>query len=241
MYKTSAIILKKVIYGEADLIITFLGRDEGRLSGIAKNARISHRRFGGALEIGSLVNLQYVTRQVSELVRIEDASVTIPTTGVMQSLSRIGALSRALELALAFLPERQAAPEKFDLLASYLSSIAVKEPTPASMISFELRWLSLSGYQPVLERCVKCGKNVNSGEWVFSLEHGGLYCGSCTSRSDRFIGVPDDVVEAMRVLSKGGDFLLEPSSSRAIRSVLSNYIEYILGRGLAGDFVVNMW
>ena len=49
---TSAIVLRRVAYGEADLVVTLLGLDTGRVSALARAARKSSRRFAGGLEPG---------------------------------------------------------------------------------------------------------------------------------------------------------------------------------------------
>ncbi len=237
-HSTRAIILKKVIYGEADLIVTFFGREEGRLTGMAKHARASQRRFGGSLELGSIVDLRYVARNASNMVRIEDAHIHIPTVGVMNSLSRIGAMSRALELALAFVPERQASPEKFDLLEDHIASIARSEPTAQSRIAFELKWLSLVGYQPALENCMGCGSEANGNEhWSFSLDHGGVYCKSCVRPNLPGVELKSRALEGMRLLSNGGEAVLAESDSRAISGLLANYVQYLIGKPLPGSLI----
>jgi DNA repair protein RecO (recombination protein O) len=230
-HTTRAIILKKVVYGEADLIVTFFGREEGRLTGIAKHARASQRRFGGALELGSIVDLRYVARSASNMVRIEDAHIHMPTVGVMQSLDRIRAMSRALELALAFIPERQAVPEKFDLMEEYIASISEREPDADSRISFELKWLALVGYQPALDHCMSCGGDGKKA-WSFSMDHGGVFCKDCAGPNLRKIDLKDRTLQGMRLLSNGGRAVLDESDRRAITSLLANYVQHLIGRPL---------
>ena len=50
LYTTDALILRTYTLGESDRIVVFLTRDRGKKRGVAKNARQSRRRFGGALE-----------------------------------------------------------------------------------------------------------------------------------------------------------------------------------------------
>jgi DNA repair protein RecO (recombination protein O) len=240
MQQTSrAIILKKLAYGEADLIVTFFSREEGRLTGMAKHARASQRRFGGSLELGSIVDLRYVARAASNMVRIEDAHMHIPTIGVMRSLERISAMGRALELALAFLPERQASPEKYDLMEEYISILSVSDPAASQRIGFELRWLSLVGYQPSLDKCLGCGgKTRGDHNWSFSMDHGGIVCRSCLKPNLRRVDLKDKTLEDMRLLSNGGETLLAESDTKAIQGILANYVQHILGRAMPARWVL---
>ena len=54
LHTTDALILRTYKLGESDRIVVFLTRDRGKKRGVAKNARQSRRRFGGALEPGTL-------------------------------------------------------------------------------------------------------------------------------------------------------------------------------------------
>lgn len=243
MYQTtSAIILKKVPYGEADLIVTFFGREEGRLSGIAKNARASLKRFGGSLELGSIVDLRYSNRHSSNIVRIDDSHVQIPVVGIMQSLERIAAMSKALELAIAFLPERQSAPEKFDLLAQHISALTSSDPTPSLLINFELNWLSYAGYKPQLEHCMSCGGSGHDGGiWSFSVDHGGIFCQGCIGLSHHRIDLKNRTLQGMQRLSIENDSPLDQEDSRIIQNLLVHYTEHILGRPLLGRMITQRW
>ncbi|MBS3810049.1 MAG: recombination protein O N-terminal domain-containing protein, partial [Desulfobacterales bacterium] len=49
-FSTPAILLRRIEYGDYDLIATFLTRAKGKISVIAKNAKKSRKRFSGLLE-----------------------------------------------------------------------------------------------------------------------------------------------------------------------------------------------
>jgi DNA repair protein RecO (recombination protein O) len=70
-YTTDALILRTYALGESDRIVVFLTRDRGKKRGVAKNARQSRRRFGGALEPLTSGRVGYVERERRELVRLE--------------------------------------------------------------------------------------------------------------------------------------------------------------------------
>ena len=53
-----AVVLRKVVYGEADLVLTLLSRDLGKLSALARGARSSRRRFGAALELFTVSSVE---------------------------------------------------------------------------------------------------------------------------------------------------------------------------------------
>ena len=71
LHATEALILRTYKLGESDRIVVFLTRDRGKKRGVAKNARQSRRRFGGALEPLTYGRVGYVERERRDLVRLE--------------------------------------------------------------------------------------------------------------------------------------------------------------------------
>jgi len=71
LYTTDALILRTYTLGELDRIVVFLTRDRGKKRGVAKNARRSIRRFGGALEPMTSGRVAYVEHERRDLVRLE--------------------------------------------------------------------------------------------------------------------------------------------------------------------------
>jgi DNA repair protein RecO (recombination protein O) len=71
LHTTDALILRTYKLGESDRIVVFLTRDRGKKRGVAKNARQSRRRFGGALEPMTVGRVGYVEREHRDLVRLE--------------------------------------------------------------------------------------------------------------------------------------------------------------------------
>jgi DNA repair protein RecO (recombination protein O) len=68
LYTTDALILRTYKLGESDRIVVFLTRDRGKKRGVAKNARQSRRRFGGALEPMTAGRIQCTERERRDLV-----------------------------------------------------------------------------------------------------------------------------------------------------------------------------
>src|SRR5438045_8935558 len=76
LYTTDALILRTYKLGESDRIVVFLTRDRGKKRGVAKNARQSRRRFGGALEPMTCGRVTYRERERRDLVFLQDVMAT---------------------------------------------------------------------------------------------------------------------------------------------------------------------
>jgi len=232
MQKSSrAIILKRVAYGEADWIVTLFLREGGRITGIARSARKSKRRFAGALEPGAVVDVRYSEGRGGGLVRLDEASPAFPIHGVLRSLGRIEALSRALRVALAFLQEGEANPAKFDLLVERIMALSEREPDPFESAAFELRWLALCGYAPSISECVLCGHAVGAraGVWRMSYEKGGLVCPRCALGVRAAHAVDGVAMEGLASLA-GDRAPGDASGSLAAGAILVGYMDHVLGR-----------
>nr|MDQ2647496.1 DNA repair protein RecO [Myxococcota bacterium] len=75
VHSTEALVLRRVEYGDADLIVTLLTLSLGRVSALARGARKSRRRFGGALEPFFTLSVTLEERRSSELFALREASV----------------------------------------------------------------------------------------------------------------------------------------------------------------------
>src|SRR6186713_2278600 len=74
LYTTDALILRTYTLGESDRLVVFLTRDRGKKRGVAKNARQSRRRFGGALEPMTSGRVTYRERERRDLVFLQDVA-----------------------------------------------------------------------------------------------------------------------------------------------------------------------
>src|SRR2546422_11543748 len=70
LYTTDALILRTYKLGESDRIVVFLTRDRGKKRGVAKHARRSRRRFGGALEPLTYGRVGYFEKERRDLVSL---------------------------------------------------------------------------------------------------------------------------------------------------------------------------
>lgn len=229
--KTRAIVLRRIAYGDADWIVTLFSEDSGKIAGIAKSARNSKRRFGGAFEPGTLVEIRYSERG-GNLARLEEAQVLRPVTGIVRSLERISAMTRAIELALAFLQEGQPAPEKFGMLEAYLGALCMDDPSAWDVVSHGYRWLTHCGYRPNVSECAMCRKKYSDGvRWSFDLDHGGLLCDGCSAHGMARMNLSRAALSGLSSLADGSPGVPDCGAA-AVGQIIDRYMEYIIGRPL---------
>jgi DNA repair protein RecO (recombination protein O) len=180
---TPAILLRSIPYGEADRVVTLLGRTTGRLSAMARGARRSVRRFGGGLGLGARGEATLREPPHAELLSLQSFEVIDGRTGLGSDLGRTAHAGYAAELCDRLCPIRQPEPEVYDWLDLFLSLLEARGASAERTRTFELGLFGRLGLAPSLGACVACGL-ADLGEQVvrFDAERGGVVCGSCAQR-----------------------------------------------------------
>lgn len=175
-----SIILGVMDYREADRLVTFFCQEHGKLRGVARGAKRSRQRFGGALEPFARLHLQIVLRE--GLVQVQGADILTVFSGIRADLPRIGCAGYACELVDRLLPEGIANPRLFRLLAAFLEFLDHSPSTGSARRFFEINLLNILGYRPAIEHCAGCGTDLAGLERLgFSATAGGLLCRSCNA------------------------------------------------------------
>jgi DNA repair protein RecO (recombination protein O) len=179
-----AVIIGFMDYRENDRIVTFFSREHGKISGIARGARKSVKRFGGALELFALLSIRYVPGEA--LVAISDVDIRTIYPRIRDSLAAIAHAGYAAELVAALAPERLPLPRVFRLLTSYLEHLDATAISPFDRHLFEVNLLNILGYRPPIECCASCGADLSLDGGIWSGRFGdGLCCRSCATAGMR--------------------------------------------------------
>jgi len=148
LYTTDALILRTYKLGESDKIVVFLTRDRGKKRGVAKNARQSRRRFGGALEPLTCGRVGYVERERRDLVSLHYVETVRSPLSAIDG-EALGYVSYFAELIDEWAPEADPNETLYRLGASVVDAIAVGVPIEPLARYFEYWLLKLQGvYEP---------------------------------------------------------------------------------------------
>src|SRR5438876_10892083 len=121
--ESEAIILRTYPLRESDLLVTLFTRLEGKVKGVARSAKKSKRRFGGALEPLTYVRAFYDDRERQELVRLDSCEVI--ESPMASEIGYPGALALGHVAALVdeLLPDREAGDAVFRLTLAVLLAL----------------------------------------------------------------------------------------------------------------------
>jgi DNA repair protein RecO (recombination protein O) len=173
--ESEAIVLRTYPMREADLLVTLFTRVEGKVRGVARSAKKSKRRFGGALEPLTYVRAFYDVRERQELARLDACEVLESPLASEVSYPRAVALGHIAELLDELLPDREANDAVFRLTLSVLHVLTGPEIW-MPVTYFDLWLTRLVGFLPELSECVVCGRKLNGERAWFHALADGLMC-----------------------------------------------------------------
>jgi DNA repair protein RecO len=151
LHTTDALILRTYKLGESDRIVVFLTRDRGKKRGVAKNARQSRRRFGGALEPMTCGRVGYVERERRDLVRLDYVEQLRSPLSAIDG-DALGYVSYFAELIDEWAQEADPNEALFRLGASMTDAMAAGVPIEPLARYFEFWLLRLQGVYQVDRR-----------------------------------------------------------------------------------------
>jgi DNA repair protein RecO (recombination protein O) len=202
-HATSAIVLRARPFGESDRIVSFLTEEFGKITGIAKGAMRSRKRFMNSLEPFAQVNLRFQDRPQSNLVFIVAADLIVGYHRLATNLEGLAHAAYLVEITDGLIGEREENCAVFQHLRDGLRCLEERGTSLRFLTSFELKLLRLAGYQPMLDGCKLCNKDRRDqgvNQWYFSLVDGGILCEVCARSQRQTLPVSVKAVEVLTAL-----------------------------------------
>ena len=198
MYMTvHALVLREVKFKEADKMLTVLTQEEGKLSVRARGALRKSCRFGAAAQQLAYSEMTLFVNRGRYL--LEEGSVIEDFSGLRGDIEAFSLGAYFAELLESVSDEDSPNPELLRLGLNALYALS-REMHPRRLIkaAFELRAMCLSGYEPDLHGCSRCGE-VDITQFRFDPAGGALLCEHCAA-AEGFEGIalPKDTLAAMR-------------------------------------------
>src|SRR5467141_1973582 len=177
--ETEAIILKTFPLGEADRLVSFLGRASGRLRGVAGGARRVKNRYGSTLEVLSHVQIWYVEKETRELVRIQQCELLESFHKAQSNYELSTGLAVISETAEMVLPDHEAAEPMFRLILLTVREIERTGDWALPLSYFAFWTVRLGGWLPRFDRCSSCASPFGEGASYHAPWEPGLLCEKC--------------------------------------------------------------
>ncbi|MGD8376794.1 MAG: DNA repair protein RecO [Acidobacteriota bacterium] len=229
-------VLRTWKLGEADLVVSLFTREEGILRGVARAARRSRRRFGGALEPLTRVRVRFVERPSSDLARLEELEPIRSYFGAQSDPAVAAAFAYVAEMVEQFGREKEADDPFFRLVGAVAEGLDRGVDPLLAARYFEAWTLRLQGLLPDLRICPSCERPLTAGGW-YDRRHGEVSCARClppASGGERI--EPGVFALAGSILTRPLDAVHECRPAPATVAGLGSLLAGILARFLERPF-----
>ena len=185
---TPAILLRRIEYGDYDLIVTLFTPQLGKTSAIAKSAKKSVKRFPGILEPFSCLDVVLTKGRGKGLPVLQEASLEEPFFKIRENIVKTAYASYWSELVYLWMAEGEPLEPLYQLILHVLAELN-RGSTPVEVLSilFQMRFLSLAGFRPNFDHCHTCKKSLDQirhAVVVSDPARGGIACPTCMGSSN---------------------------------------------------------
>jgi DNA repair protein RecO (recombination protein O) len=181
-FKTEAVVLRSLRFGEADRILHLYTAERGRIGAIAKGVRRVRSRFGGRLEPMARVGL-VLHEGRGDLATVTGAATVHAHAALREHRAALERGTQACDAVLRLFEAEEANRPAYNLLCHELALLDADPAmaTRAQALSFRLKLLLAAGFVPELGSCATCGEREGLG--AFSASAGGVVCAACEAGS----------------------------------------------------------
>ncbi len=234
-YRTQAIVLGHIEYGEADRILTLFTYQRGKITAIAKGVRKIRSHKAGHLEPFTNVNLFLAKGRNLDI--ITQAETVNPHMGLREDLERVAFASYVVEVLDRFTYEEGQNVAMFRLLEETLTRLDTQSNLETVVHFYEMRLLELLGFRPQLFECIDCGEAILPQDQFFTPLDGGAVCPKCARARSEVLPVEKDVLRYFRHLQRSRwaqveELIIPPSLERKLAHLIEGYLTYLLERKL---------
>ena len=195
-------MLRRIDYGDYDLIITFFTLNKGKTSVIAKSAKKSTKRFSGILELFSVLQIVVTTGSGKGLPVLQETTLKHPHSNIRTDIKKTGYASYWAELINEWTEESVKQVELYRLFEHVLRELDLGNiPDAVLSILFQMRFAIMCGLGPNLIHCSICRiemENMKKSRIMFDLAMGGLVCERCTAGSSGRIVLSKGTIKQLK-------------------------------------------
>jgi DNA repair protein RecO (recombination protein O) len=228
-FSTPAIVLRRIDFGDYDLILNFFTLNNGKISVIAKSAKKSVKRFSGALELFSVLDVVCSSSRGKGLPVLREAALKQPFSKIRADIVKIAYASYWAELINVWMEDGKKQVQIYQLFQYVLGELDLGYiQQEALSIIFQIRFIKISGFCPDLTRCGNCRielEEIKKGKIVFDIIKGCLICDRCSSATLDKIHLSKGTIKQLLWIESGG--LKKAGRIRFTKTALSEGLKFL--------------
>ncbi|MEZ5313106.1 MAG: DNA repair protein RecO [Thermoanaerobaculia bacterium] len=161
--QAEAILLSVQDLQEADRVVEFLTREDGRHRGVARGAKRRYSRFAGELQPLAKARIGWVEKEGRDLVRINSVELLRPAKSLASDLEGILLGASLAEQMAVFAQENEPSEVAFRLLDTTVEALEGGADRRLATAYYESWLLRLAGIFPPPIECPQCGRDLEGG------------------------------------------------------------------------------
>jgi DNA repair protein RecO (recombination protein O) len=238
-FSSPAIMLRRIDFGDYDLIITFFSLNRGKISIIAKSAKKSAKRFSGVLELFSVLNIVCRDPRGKGLPVLEEATLKYPFSSIRASIVNTAYASYWAEMVNIWAEENEKQVQLYRLLHHVLEQLDSGQTSEAALsVLFQMRFMKLCGLSPNLSACSACRVEIDQtlkNDLSVDLSKGGILCENCASGSSRQLCLSKGTIKQLLWTESGnittaGRIRFAPQALKESLNFLEAFVPFHLGK-----------
>ncbi len=177
-FKTEAVVLRSIRFGEADRVLHLYTEERGRVGAVAKGVRRIRSRFGGRLE--PLFRVRLILHEGrGELCTVSSAETVHAHPRLREHRQALECGAQAADAVLRLFDATEPNRPAYNLLCQELALLdrSLEAATRAQALAFRMKLMLAAGFAPELAGCAACGEAESCG--LFSPSAGGVVCSAC--------------------------------------------------------------
>lgn len=238
LYRTEAVVIRTRNLGEADKILTLFTKKEGKVNAVARGSRRTRSRFLGISQ--PLTHSRLLIFRGENLDSVSQGEILHAWLHLREDLLKMAYATYIVELLDQLTEERDPQEEVYRLLVNTLQHLNIEDSQEGNITRFfELHLLRLTGFQPQLDLCVRCGRFIDGGGagLRFSPVDGGVLCPDCGEKQSGSLKLSSTSHQVMRHLlstdlQRLSVLKISHTCQQEIEKLVQAFINYQLGRPL---------
>lgn len=233
---TQGLILRETNYRDSDKILTVLTRSEGKLTVKARGCRRRNSRLAAATQL--LVYSEMSLFGYRDRWSLNEADSLEQFWGVRADVTRLALCSYFAEAAETVAEEERSDPALLSLILNAMYALdQLNKPQGVVKAAFELKLMSLEGYEPLLDACAVCGAARPKQPRLY-LNEGVLCCASCRVADGAWAPLTDSALAVMRHIVYGDpnrlfSFRLDMAGMDCLSRACETFLTVQLERGFS--------
>lgn len=232
---TKAVVLREAAYKESDKILTLLTPELGKITAQARGCRKKGNGLSASCQM--LVWSEMTLSEFRGRWTVTEANVEMEFRTLRSDLDKLALGVYFADVIDSIVQEESPADDLLPLLLNCLYALdKLEKPLEQVKAAFELRCVSLAGFEPLLDGCAICGREPEQP--MLNLTQGVLHCSGCKEEVGEGISMPlsPQTLSAMRhILSCPGkkllSYRLEGKAQEELGNVTEAYLLTQLERG----------